>query len=246
MTAAPAAPAGSAPLFPPLLTGVAVRAGADPFGEAVADARAGRAEAGHLYWSPDDDTLRAAIVFEPEETLVEAAPILFAVATGLNDCIGALAPPEVGMQHVWPGGVKINGATCGGLRLAAASGDGGAVPDWLVVGLTLSLAATRPDPGRDPHVTALAEEGCAHLDRVSLLESWSRHMLVWVNRWEDDGPRPVFEAWLARAEGRGDAGALAADGGPTVLGLDDHGGLLLKTADGPRVLPLLPALEIRG
>jgi len=244
------APARDAvPQFPPLLTGVAVPAGVDPFDHAVAEARAGRAEMGHLYWSPDHGALRAAVVFEPEITLVEAAPIVFAVATGLNDCIGALAPPEVGMQHVWPDGVKINGATCGGFRVQASSWDSAAVPDWLIVGLILPLAATIVDPGNRPDITSLAEEGCGHLGRVHLLESWSRHMLVWVNRWEDDGFRPIFEAWLGRADGRGGEVTIQTPDGPVggaFLGLDDHGGLLLKAETGPRTLPLLPILEDRA
>jgi len=238
--------AEAAPQFPPLLTGVAVPTGDDPFEVAVADARAGRSEIGRLYWSPDDDTLRAAVVFEPEVPLAEAAPIVFAAAVALNDCIGALAPPEVGLQHIWPTRVKINGAFCGGFRVQASTTDAAAVPDWLIVGLTLPLTATVADPGNHPDVTTLAEEGCGHLGRVHLLESWSRHLLVWVNRWEDDGYRPIFDAWLGRTEGRGeDVTVDTAEGQVcgTFLGLDEHGGLLMKTGTGARTLPLLPALE---
>ena len=93
---------GEKPTFPPLLNGVEVKPGIDPFAKAAADAGAGRAQVGDVYWSPDTETLRAAIVFNPEEPLAKALPILFAVGNGLNDCIGALAPPEVGVQHVWP------------------------------------------------------------------------------------------------------------------------------------------------
>ncbi len=239
-------PVGTKPQFPPLLDGVETAAGVDPFEKAVADAQSGRSEVGNLYWSPDDDTLRAAIVFEPEEPLADAAPILFAVANGLNDCIGALAPPEVGLQHVWPVGVNINGALGGGYRVQASSWDDGSVPEWLVVGLELAITSNADDPGRRPDITALAEEGCGHLSRIRLLESWSRHTLVWVNRWSDDGFRPIFEAWLARADGRGGDVTVQTGDGPvsgTFLGLDEHGGLLLKTGEGPRTIPLLDTLQ---
>jgi len=241
-----APPAGAEPQFPPLLKGVETRAGVDPFDKAVADAQTGRAEMGMLYWSPDDDTLRAAIVFEPEVPLLNAAPILCAVANGLNDCIGALAPPEVGVQHTWPDGIKLNGATCGGYRVQASSWHADTVPDWMIVGVTLAMTSTADDPGQRPDVTALAEEGCGHLSRVRLLESWSRHTLVWVNRWEEDGYRPIFEAWLARAAGRGGTVTVDTHEGPvsgTFLGLDEHAGLLLKTDDGAATLPLLAALQ---
>ncbi len=239
----PATPSeGETPQFPPLLRGVETRAGVDPFEKAVADARTGRAGMGALYWSPDEASLRAAVVFEPEVPLAEAAPILFAVANGVNDCLGALAPPEVGVQHVWPDGMKVNGALCGGYRMQAATDAPDAVPDWMVVGLHIALSSRRNDPGERPDETALAEEGCGHLSRVRLLESWSRHMLVWINRWEDDGYRPVFEAWLARADGRGGMVTVGETTG-TFLGIDERGGLLLKTDDGPATRPLLAALS---
>ena len=240
--------AGEEPSFPPLLRGVAVKAGVDPFAKAVSDAGRGVAEVGDLYWSPDDVTLQAAIVFAPEEPLAEALPILFAVGNGLNDSIGALAPPEVGVSHVWPTGIKVNGAWCGVLRADAATRDAAAVPDWLVVGLSLALRwpADGPTPGEAPDLTALNEEGCGHLSAVRLLESWSRHTLSWVNRWEDGELRAISDGWLNRAEGRGQAVAFA-HGGATrrgeFMGLDEAGGMILKTEDGTEALPLLPILD---
>jgi len=230
------------PGFPPLLHGVETQARDDPFERAVADARGGGAETGALYWSPADDTLCAAVVLSPEVALNAAATILYAIANGLNDCIGALAPPEVGVQHIWPDGIAINGARCGGWRVAAATQDDAAVPNWLIVGLSLSLTSTVDDPGQHPDVTALAEEGCGHLGRVQLLESWSRHMLVWINRWEDDGCRPVFDAWLGRAVGRGSDITLPQGSG-VFLGLEEDGGLVLGTGEDSAVIPLLTALE---
>lgn len=239
---------GEAPTFPPLLRGIEVKVGVDPFDKAVAEARRGAAEVGDLYWSPDQDTLRAAVIFAPEEPLADALPILFAVSNGLNDCIGALAPPEVGVLHVWPDGVKVNGAWCGALQLDASTRDPADVPEWLVVGLALSLQWPKdgPTPGEAPDLTALSEEGCGHLSAIRLIESWSRHMLTWVNRWEDGDLRPITNGWLDRAEGRGET--VAFDHGGVMrrgefLGLDETGGMILKTDTGSDALPLMPLLD---
>ena len=239
---------GEAATFPPLLRGVAVKDGVDPFAKAVSDAGRGVAEVGDLYLSPNRTTLTAAIVFAPEEPLCEAAPILFAVANGLNDCIGALAPPEVGVQHVWPDGIKVNGAWCGALRMDAATRDPAATPEWLVVGISLSILWDErgPNPGEAPDLTALSEEGCGHLSAVRLLESWSRHTLTWVNRWEDGELRAITDGWLNRAEGRGETVAFEHDGVTqrgVFLGLDEAGGMILKTDEGNSALPLLPLLD---
>ncbi len=226
-------PEGTQPHFPPLLRGVEVPASVDPFDKAVADAGTARAEVGDLYWSADDDVMRAAIVLGPEESLADALPVLFAVANGFNDCLGALAPPEVGLLHAWPDIIKVNGAQCGVFQVAAPTDDPEVVPEWLVIGMALALTSDVSDPGYQLDTTALAEEGCGHLSRIRLLESWSRHTLVWINRWQDDGTRPVFEAWLARAEGRGEDG---------FVGLDEHGGLLRKQGDAVTVSALIEAL----
>ena len=239
---------GEAPTFPPLLRGVEVKSGVDPFGKAVSDAGRGVAEVGDLYWSPDGETLCGAIVFAPDEPLADAVPIIFAVANGLNDCIGALAPPEVGVQHVWPDGIKVNGAWCGALQMEASTRDPAAVPEWLIVGVSLSIKwdANNASPGEAPDLTALSEEGCGHLSAVRLLESWSRHTLTWVNRWEDGELRAITDGWLNRAEGRGQTVAFEHNGVTqrgTFLGLDEGGGMILKTESGNDALPLLPMLD---
>lgn len=240
---------GEKPSFPPLLHGVEVKPGVDPFAKAIADATAERAEVGHLYWSPEQDTLRAAVVFAPEETLAKAVPVLFAVANGLNDSLGALAPPEVGVQHVWPDGIKINGGWCGAYRAEASTRDPEEIPDWLVVGLSVSMQWPdgAPSPGDVPWLTALSEEGCGHLSVIRLLESWARHLLVWINRWEGEGDRPITDAWLARAEGWREAVAVPFGGRVwkgAFLGLDEAGGMVLKTEDDEtHVLPLAAILD---
>ena len=35
-------------------------------------------------------------------------------------------------------------------------------------------------------------------DLLDLLESFSRHFLAWINRWQGDGVQPVQQAWMSR------------------------------------------------
>jgi len=237
---------GARPVFPPLMAGREVAPGVDPFAKAVAAASLGE-DAGAVFWSPDDDVLRAAVLFAPETPLRDALAMLFAAGCAINDALGALAPPEVGVQHVWPDGLKVNGAWCGALRVDSDARDPDAAPDWLAVGLSLSRRFPAGlAPGAAPDITALSEEGCADLSRVRLLESWSRHLLSWVHRWESDGPRPVFDAWLARAEGRGETVAFRHAGAMrrgVFRGLAEGGDMMLDTDDGPVALPLAAVLD---
>ena len=57
-------------------------------------------------------------------------------------------------------------------------------------------------PGDRPR-TSLAEEGCGEVSAIDLLEEFGRHFLGWINRWQEEGVRPVQQAWLRRATGLG-------------------------------------------
>ena len=191
----------AAPVFPPLLTGLAAPAGADPMAKALALAATEDADPGTIVYAEDDAALRAAVILAPEMPLSRAIGVSFAVLLGFADALGALAPPEVAVHFTWPGGIKVNGATCGGLRAAASTDDPGAEPAWLVLALDVPhrLDGT---PGADPTRTALAEEGCADVGIPALLEAWARHMLGWIHRFTTEGMGPLHAEWRAKASRR--------------------------------------------
>jgi len=228
----------AAPSFPPLLKGEPAAPGQDPFAKAVAAASLGT-RAGLVIYAEDGTRMAAAIVLAPEEPLERALSVTLAVALGIGDALGALAPPEVAVHYDWPGGLRVNGAPCGRLRAAAETADPTAVPGWLVIGVEMPImGGGAAEPGLAPE-TSLAEEGCLEIAAPQLIESWSRHSLNWINRWEQDGMAPLHEAWRGRAWGIGEA---LPDGG-TFVGIDEHGGRLVKTAEGTRLDPLTRLLE---
>ena len=226
------------PTFPPLLSGEEAPAGAPPFDKAVAAALVG-CDPGLVVWSRAGDAMRAAMVLTPECSLSEALGIAFAPAIGFVDALGALGPPEVAIHHVWPGQFKVNGGDCGGLRVAASTKDPDVEPDWIVIGIDIPVLPDG-DGGENPDQTCLFHEGCAEVTPLRLLESWSRHTLVWINRWLDEGLAPLHAAWRERAWEMGEP---LPDGSGTFMGLDEHGGMLVKTETATIVRPLTEILE---
>ena len=227
-----------APTFPPLLTGAACPPGQDVLAKAVAEASLG-ADPGLVVWRCRPERMEAALVLAPEAPLEEAISVAFAVALGLGDAIGALAPPEVAVHYDWPGGFRVNGGRCGRMRAAAATADPRAEPDWLVIAVEVPFLPETADPGATPDRTCLSEEGCVEITPEALLESFSRHALVWINTWMEDGFASLHEAWRGRAWKMGeDTGE-----GTVFVGLDEWGGQLLRDAAGTRLVPLTRLLE---
>ena len=139
-------------------------------------------------------------------------------------------------------GVRVNGAGCGRFRAFASSDDVAAVPDWLVVGWEMPLLPPGQETGLTPEETALYVEGCADVDAVHLLESWVRHSLVWINRWQDEGASPLHTEWRGLAHGVGET-TKQNDQNGKFLGTDERFGMLLRSAETTHLIPLSTLLE---
>ncbi|UOM35274.1 biotin/lipoate--protein ligase family protein [Acuticoccus sp. I52.16.1] len=222
-----------APVLPPLLRGEAVTG--DVFAAAVARAEAGVAP-GTVLYEITPAALAFAIVLAPEVRLGEAVGVIPALQLALADSLGALGPPEVAIHHVWPAATRINGAVGPTWRAAANAEDPGAEPDWLVAAVTIPLGTPAERPGDTPGTTTLAEEGFAALTPTALVESLSRHMLSWINRFVSEGFAPVGAAWSAACADIGGPVAVPVPG--RLLGLDERGGAVVAGTHGTVTVPL--------
>tara|TARA_R110002073_G_scaffold275640_1_gene439411 strand:+ start:649 stop:1371 length:723 start_codon:yes stop_codon:yes gene_type:complete len=234
------------PSFPPLLSGLATGP-ANPFAVACAEAVRGT-DSGLLTWSLSEDRLRAALVLAPEEPLCAAMAAFCACAVGLQNALGVLAAPETAVQLDWSGGLRVNQAHCGGLRVAASTRDPLVEPDWLVIGMELTLSL--PDalePGQTPEWTALNQEGCGEIDPLHLLEAWARHSLLWINGLDDaQGRANLYREWKGLVFNLGKEITLPIEGqrlAGTFLGVDENFSMVLKTEAQTRLIPLTQLLE---
>lgn len=230
----------SDPEFPPVYSGHPVKAPETPLPAAIAAIASGKAEAGHLFWARATENASCAIVLEPDRPLEVAMQAVPVAMVAVGDAVGAIAPPNVAVTYRWPGTILMNGARAGkiGAVLPVRPEAGGNVP-WLV--LTMDIAIRREgktvEPGYRADETVLWEEGCGEIDRTRLLESFSRHLLAWMDSWEADGFGTVHEIWMFRAADRDEPVAINGKSGitnGTMIGIDDKGGLLVRTAQGVR------------
>ena len=229
--------------FPPLMSGEAVT------GDALTAASARAAEgcdAGLVLYRLDGAEMQGALVFAPEVPLRQAAAMLPLCGVGFQNALGALSPPEVAVQLEWTGGIRINGAACGALRMHASTTDPDAIPDWMVVGFTLPLyPANDPDmaqTGHTPDETALYAEGCAEVQPPALIEAWARHTLHWINRWEDGGAASLHNEWRGLVFGVDTDVTVQGQTGK-FIGVDEDFGMLLRDDKTTRMIPLTTLLE---
>ena len=234
--------------LPPIYRPAEIGPEQDPFAYARDAASAGDAD-GTFVWSSRTDRAECAVVLAPDQPLRTCCLVGPVAMLGIGEALGALVPPAVAVTYGWPDRIDVNGATAGGIRLAAGgSGNADAIPEWITVAASLAVAGDPTDasPGRAVNRTSLFEEGCGEVTARQFLESFGRHFLYWLNRWQDDGFGPVRGAWNARASNIGEPVALDLGGALHAgisTGIDETGALLLETDGWAERLDLLQALK---
>jgi biotin-(acetyl-CoA carboxylase) ligase len=206
----------SEPVLPPPFAALWQEGAEDVVERAVALAPA--RGAGTLVWRLAAGRLELAVVIEPDRSLAEArAAFLVAMAAAL-EALAAHGPPERQLQVRWPGEIVFDRARIGRGRLVWPRGcSESAEPACLVFGL--DLVADRDgmaDPGLEPDVTSLREEGFAH--PVAILESFARHLMLRFDIWANTGLEQAARPCLERLEGA--RAARVAYGGVLVAGGD--------------------------
>jgi biotin-(acetyl-CoA carboxylase) ligase len=182
--------------LPPPFTPVRLREMGDAFGHAVAVAA--KQGAGTLVHVGRFDLAEFALVLEPEEPLRQARRALYAGMAALVEALAAVAQPETAIVIDWPDAILINGGLVGGGRIAwpeEMSDD--EVPSWLVFGAMIRTATMAIDePGTNPAITTLSEEGFIDTTVNHVVESFARNFMVALDVWQEKGFGAVAKNYI--------------------------------------------------
>jgi BirA family transcriptional regulator, biotin operon repressor / biotin---[acetyl-CoA-carboxylase] ligase len=151
-------------------------------------------------WLSLPGNLYCALILRPEEPAALAVQVSYVAAVSLAAAISNLAPPLIEVRFRWPNDVLLYDAKVAGIWLEAAQ----PVDDryeWLVLGMAVNVENAPDD--LDPPATSLRLEGAPEVTVSELLEVFCRHFLSWINRWADEGFKPIHRAWSIRPHGRG-------------------------------------------
>jgi biotin-(acetyl-CoA carboxylase) ligase len=184
--------------LPPPFTLVRLRELGDAFAHAISVAP--ERGAGTLVYVGRFDLAEFAVVLEPDEPLAQARRAFYAGMAALADALAANAQPETAITIDWPDSILVNHGLVGGGRLAWPKGTPeDETPLWLVFGAmirTVSMSGT--EPGLNPLVTALEEEGFSDAMSDQVLESFARHFMVALDAWQEHGFGAVARSYLER------------------------------------------------
>ena len=204
--------------LPPPFTLVRLRALGDAFAHATSIAA--KQGAGTLVYVGRFDLAEFAVVLEPEEPLSQARRAFYAGMAALADALAAHAQPETAITIDWPDSISVNHGLVGGGRLAwpkRISED--KTPPWLVFGAMIrTVSMTGSEPGLNPLVTALEEEGFTDAMSDQVVESFARYFMVALDAWQEHGFGAVASSYLKR---------LPAEQGVR-RDIDENGDLLLR------------------
>jgi biotin-(acetyl-CoA carboxylase) ligase len=172
-------------------------------GDAFAHAKANAAELGAatLVYVGRFDLAEFAVVLEPDEPLRGARRAFYAGMAALLDALAAHAPPEKSITCAWPDTIFIDHGLVGGGQLTWPGGPEDQPPDWLVFGATIrTVALDETEPGLRPLSAALEDEGFAEFSSGTLVESFARHLMLYVDTWRELGFAAIAKNYLSRLE----------------------------------------------
>jgi biotin-(acetyl-CoA carboxylase) ligase len=146
------------------------------------------------------DLAEFAVVLEPDEPLRTARRAHYMGMAALIDALLAHAPPERPIAIEWPDAIHVDGGLVGGGRLAWPQGAReDEPPDWLVFGAMIrTVSMGEGEPGLNPLVAALEEEGFSDFTAGALVESFARHLMVHTDAWQEHGFGAVAKEYLQR------------------------------------------------
>jgi biotin-(acetyl-CoA carboxylase) ligase len=222
-------------LLPPPFTLVRLRELGDAFAHAASIAE--QRGAGTLVYVGRFDLAEFAVVLEPDEKLAQARRTIYAGMAALADALTVHAQPETAITIHWPDSISVNHGLVGGGRLAWPKDTReDQVPKWLVFGAMIrTVSMSGNEPGLNPLVTALAEEGFTDAMSDQVVGSFARHFMAAIDAWQEKGFGAVTRSYMERVSP--EKGARRD--------IDENGDLLIRRMDASEVerMKLLPRLS---
>jgi len=160
----------------------------------------------------------------PEDPLPPT--LAFVAALAVYDALKEVAP-QLNLLIKWPNDILSGGAKISGILLERRD-------DAVIIGMGINLAFHPQGLGRP--VTSLSALGVTPPTAQAFQPVLARGFAHWLGLWRGGGLQDILAAWQARAHAKGTPLSVHLPDGQSVAGvfdgLDAHGALQLRLADG--------------
>ncbi|MEX1081359.1 MAG: biotin--[acetyl-CoA-carboxylase] ligase [Halofilum sp. (in: g-proteobacteria)] len=234
----------------------------DARAEAVRRARAGEPE-GTLVWAtapesararlgrpwlpaPDGQQLHAALILRPDLPADTCAELAVAAVLAIARALADEVEPVTELHYRWPNDLLLNEGKAGGVWLEA----GGTTDslDWMVIGWAVNTGT--PPRSLDFAAAGIGREGGAEdVDPGALLQSIARHLLTWIDLWDQGEFAPLRDSWRGRLQLDQPIELRLPDGSRvsgTAEDTDETGSLTVRTDSGARQVTLVQFFGLPG
>lgn len=186
-------------------------------------------------WFSPEQGLYLGLILEPEFEPARAGEIALLGLLSMGLATAEAVVPMTDLRYRWPNDLLLSGAKVGGVTLRRDLEEG-----WLVLGLAVNVGQ-EPVEVIDGGCVAI-EGGNPELEPGTLLQSFAREFLHWINRWDSEGLAPILTALRGRWGQPGESVLIEFDDGSTTAGafkaIGDQGELVLETAEGEKAVSL--------
>lgn len=190
---------------------------------------AGKGRQGNT-WVSQPGNLFMSMIVRPRVNFAQIGQLALLTGVALANVLESFMPVAVDIKLKWPNDLFINGKKAGGILVESESQGMLQVP-WAVIGVGLDITSA-PEGA-----ISLRDVGVTSYEAAHVMEFLSREIVMLVKQWEKSGFGPLREEWVRRAYklGQSITARLPKETLTGIFeGMDQHGALLLTTADGMR------------
>jgi BirA family biotin operon repressor/biotin-[acetyl-CoA-carboxylase] ligase len=194
---------------------------------------AGRGRQGRTFASPAGVGIYLSLLLRPQVPAGQLPQLTLVVAVATAEAITETCALAVGLK--WPNDIEVNGKKVAGILTEAVWSPDGTLAVIIGIGINVNTTLAHLPPALHQRVTSLALETGALVARLPLIARLLAHLERDYETFLHTGFPPILERWrryscIVGRHVRWGETADAKEG--TVLGVDDAGALLVRTAHG--------------
>jgi len=197
---------------------------------------AGRGRMGRAWYSPSGKSISMSIVLRPRLPMHFIPQLTLLAAVALHRAIRKMIDVQVDIK--WPNDLLIGGKKISGILLESNAEDERLVHVIAGIGISANIAAEDYSDELREKATSLMIESGKRIDREALICAFFQEFEVLYELCHEQGFAPIRTLWEASCVTLGRNVKVDTAGGlveGVATGLDDHGALIVRNADGQYV-----------